>query len=68
MFNHKKMTDLLKSRSVTQAELAEEVGVTPAAMSFIARGVKTPGLETAARIAKALGVSVDDLLTEDKDE
>lgn len=54
----------MDSRSVTQAELADAVGVSEAAISYILRGLKQPSLAVAQRMAEFLGVTVDELLTD----
>lgn len=64
MLNYQKLKHLMESRSVTQAELAEEVGVSEAAISYILRGLKQPSLAVAQRMAEFLGVTVDELLTD----
>ncbi len=60
--------DLIKkartNAGVTQAELAERLGITPQAVSQYERGIKNPKLETIRRIAEALGVLVPDLYPE----
>lgn len=60
--------DLIKDArikaGITQAELAERLGVTPQAVSQYERGIKKPKLETVIRIAEALGVLVPDLYPE----
>lgn len=43
--------------SITQAELARRLGVTPQAISQYERGIKKPKIETIERIADALGVN-----------
>lgn len=65
MFNYKKLADLMHSRSVPQNELAEAIGVTPAAVSYIVRGLNDPSLKVAKRIAKYFGVTVDELTTDE---
>lgn len=44
---------------ILQGELAERAGISPSHMNKIENGVESPRIETAARIAKALGVSLD---------
>lgn len=60
--------DLIKkariSAGMTQAELAERLGITPQAVSQYERGIKNPKLETVKRISEALGVLVPDLYPE----
>ena len=66
MFNHSKLKELMESKSITQAELAVVAGVSEAGMSYFVRGVKQPSLAVAKRIADKLGVTVDELLTENE--
>lgn len=60
--------DLIKKARInagmTQAELAERLGITPQAVSQYERGIKNPKLETVRRISEALGVLVPDLYPE----
>ena len=60
--------DLIKkariNAGITQAELAERLGITPQAVSQYERGIKNPKLETVRKIAEALGVLVPDLYPE----
>lgn len=51
-----------EAKGLTQEQLAEIIGVTPAHMSVIERGVKAPKLETFVKIANALDVTSDSLL------
>ncbi len=48
----------------SQAELAEKVKITPNYVSVLERGLKLPALDTLVVIAKALNVSVPELLGE----
>lgn len=66
MFNHSKLKELMESKSITQAELADVAGVSEAGMSYFVRGVKQPSLAVAKRIADKLGVTVDELLIENE--
>lgn len=50
---------------ISQRELARKVGITSAAMSGIERGVHLPNVLLALRIAKALGVSAEQLWEEE---
>jgi len=60
--NHKKIASLVEERGLVQKELADEVGVSEAMMSYILRGFKEPSVATLVRLAKALGCSVDALI------
>jgi putative transcriptional regulator len=46
---------------MTQAELAERIGVTRQTVIAIEQGRYSPSLEMAFRIARALGVPLDDV-------
>lgn len=46
---------------ISQAELAEEIGCTPAFVSLIESDHRVPRMEMGRRIAEALGVSLDHL-------
>ena len=52
-------------KGMTQAELAERLGVTPQAISQYERGVKKPKYETIKKIAMALDASLSDFLMDD---
>lgn len=51
-----------KQKNMTQADLAELLGVTPAAISRYESGERIPDIVTAAKIANALGCKIDDLI------
>jgi transcriptional regulator with XRE-family HTH domain len=60
---------VLRTRSgLSQARLAEKVDVSPEFMSRLERGLKSPALSTAERIAKTLGISISDLFAFDAPE
>lgn len=52
-----------RSRGLTQAELAQRVGVGENSIARYERSEMTPSLTVGHAIAEVLGVSVDDLLT-----
>lgn len=56
-----RIRSLLKAAQKTQAQLAEAVGVTPAAVSRYCDGKAAPTRKTARRIARFLGVQPEDL-------
>lgn len=59
-FGHR-LRVLLADRGMSQAELAEQAGVTQQAVSnYMTRGT-SPSLSTAVSISRVLGVSVEDL-------
>lgn len=47
---------------MTQAKLAEKVGVTQGAISMIERGERVPSLDVIIKLAEALGCTVDELI------
>ena len=54
-----------KKAKITQQELANNVGVTPAYISMLEKGVRhNPSLDLLQKIAKVLGTSVDTILQE----
>ena len=60
-FGHR-LRVLLADRGMSQVELAEQAGVSRQAVNnYMTRG-NSPSLSTAVDIARALGVSVDDLV------
>lgn len=56
-----RIKEAMESRGVTQAELAEAVGVTQAFMSYVIHGIKKPSVDVLGRIAKRLDVTMDSL-------
>lgn len=57
----------LKMRGVTQASLADKLGMSESAVSFWCKGTKVPRIRTVARIAEILNISVNDLMYEPTD-
>ncbi len=53
-------TVMFCGKSLNLSELARQIGVSPAHVSFIFAGKRQPSLETAERIAAALGMSFGD--------
>lgn len=53
---------ILFDKKMTRLELAEKVGISQQMVSAIVQGDKSPKAETLIKIAKALGVTVDDLI------
>jgi len=52
-----------RHRGLTQVALAERAGVTQAAIASIERGKRKPSVELLMKLADALGVTMDDLVT-----
>ena len=53
---------ILFDKKMTRMELAEKVGISQQMVSAIVQGDKSPKAETLIKIAKALDVTVDDLI------
>jgi len=52
----------LRNRAgITQAQLAERVDISPEFMSRLERGLKAPSLDSADKIAHALGITLSEL-------
>ena len=57
-----RITRSREEKNLNQAQLAEKSGVTPAAISQIEKGTRTPTIPVLQRIASVLNVSIDYLL------
>ena len=57
---------LRRNLKLSQTELAKACGVTQQFIQSIEKGIRTPSLRTAKRLAAALGVTVSELLGEEK--
>jgi len=55
----RRITEARESKGLNQVQLASSSGVTPAAISQIEKGHRTPSIPVLRRIAKVLGVSLD---------
>lgn len=58
----RRIKDLIKSKNLTQAEVAEKVGITQAAISQIVNGERFPTMPLIMKLAKELTVSIDYLV------
>ena len=56
-----RVRDLRTRAGLTQAQLADRVDLSHEFLSRLERGLKTPSLDTAHRIAEALGLAMRDL-------
>jgi putative transcriptional regulator len=54
-----RLRDLRAKRNLTQAELAEQVGVSRKTINTVENGVFTPSTTLALKLASALGVTVE---------
>ncbi len=52
-----------KQRKLTQADLAEAVGISTSFMGHIERGTRVASLETLLNLSETLGVTMDALVT-----
>ncbi len=60
--NGEKLKALLDEKGIQQAELAENVGVSQAFISYLIKGLKQPSLVLIKRIADYLQVPIDELV------
>ena len=60
----KRIQTIRKKKGLSQAKLSEIIDKTPAYVSYIESGIKSPSLDTLILIANALGVTTDMLLAE----
>ncbi|MBP2245186.1 helix-turn-helix domain-containing protein [Paenibacillus xylanexedens] len=63
-----RIRDLRKSRDLSQEALAEKAGFNPSYIGFIERAERNISLKNLDKIARALGVGVDQLFTYVKEE
>ena len=54
-----RLRELRAKRNLTQAELAEQVGVSRKTINTVDNGVFTPSTTLALKLARALGVTVE---------
>jgi transcriptional regulator with XRE-family HTH domain len=57
----KRLRKIRRNQDLTQAQLAETIGVTMEFVSLLERGQTSPSFETLEKLAKALGVPVSEL-------
>lgn len=60
--NGERLKALLDEKGIQQAELAENVGVSQAFISYLIKGLKQPSLILIKRIADYLHVPIDELV------
>jgi len=63
--NGKKVRVLREARSLTQEKLAEDIGIPQSNLSAVEAGKRGLSIAALRRLAKALGTTIDDLLTEE---
>jgi len=57
----KRLVEIRHLRKITQAQLAEKVGVSVEFISLIERGINSPSFDTLEKLAEAMGVQVYEL-------
>jgi transcriptional regulator with XRE-family HTH domain len=58
----KKVKEIRTAKNMSQADLAKILGVHPTYISGIERGVRNMALKNIEKLAKALGVKLDELI------
>lgn len=65
MMRENRIKTLLEEKNITQKELAKITGLTESAISHYVKGDRVPRGANLVKIAKALGVTTDELLYND---
>ena len=65
---HNRLRELRAERDLTQAALAEMIGVSRKTINTIENGVFVPSTVLALKLARALGLTVEQLFSLDSDE
>ena len=58
----KALIDALEQRTITQAELAEKIGVSQSMISHYVSGRKMPALDTLSRLCSVLDLDANEIL------
>lgn len=58
------LSELKKSKKISQAQIARELGVTPSNLNDWAKGRSVPNADKITKLAEVLGVAVSDLIDE----
>jgi len=61
-----RIKEIRKKKGFTQIQLANKVDITNVYLSYLENGARKPSFDVLERIAQALGVTVNDLLEEQK--
>jgi transcriptional regulator with XRE-family HTH domain len=61
MLNEKRLTEIMRVKGVTNAELATGIGVSASSMTYYRQGLRIPSAVTLGRIANYLGCKMDDI-------
>lgn len=59
----KRIAYLRKKNSMSQAQLANKIGISPSALGMYEQGRRTPGIDTLTRFSEIFNVSLDYLIT-----
>lgn len=62
MLNGNKLRELREKRGISQAEAGRRMGLCRAAINHYEQGVRTPGIDIIAKLAKLYGVKIESLL------
>lgn len=62
------VAELRKAKGMTQADLAQKMGITDKAVSKWERDLSYPDIASIPRLAEILGVSVDELMSAEKSD
>lgn len=57
----KRIAELRKDKGLTQEQLAEKVGLDRTYIGYLEKGNRSPSVETANKIARALGVKINEV-------
>lgn len=58
-----RLTELRYAAGLSLADLAAQADTSPSSISEVERGLRTPSLPVLVRLARVLGVGLDDLLS-----
>ena len=61
---HEKLAEVRNLRKMSQRQLAEAAGLSSGSVSAYEKGIKIPTVDSGAKLAAALGVSLDWLLND----
>ena len=62
MINGERIKELMREKGVTGVQLAEVAGVSEPMIGYIIRGLRGTTVDVLVRIARHLGVTVDELI------
>ena len=63
-FGRQPLADILQASGKTQMDLSRATGLSPARINSLCVGRTRPRIDTATKIARALGVKIEDLFTD----